>query len=53
MDSARDRITGEIIDAEQLWFIEHVDKDRLPEVRKVIREPYARGIDHPILMIDM
>lgn len=28
MDSARDKITGEIIDAEQLWLIDPVDKSR-------------------------
>ncbi|WP_104657868.1 hypothetical protein [Ralstonia insidiosa] len=28
MDSAQDKITGEIVEAEQLWLIEHVDKDR-------------------------
>lgn len=28
MDSAQDKVTGEIIEAEQLWLIENVDKDR-------------------------
>lgn len=28
MDSAQDKVTGEIIEAEQLWLIENVDRDR-------------------------
>ena len=28
MDSAQDKITGEIVEAEQLWLIPVVDKDR-------------------------
>ena len=28
MDSAQDKITGEIVEAEQLWLIPEVDKDR-------------------------
>ncbi|CAB3809872.1 hypothetical protein LMG27177_06944 [Paraburkholderia fynbosensis] len=28
MDSAQDKITGEIVEAEQLWLISEVDKNR-------------------------
>ena len=28
MDSAQDKFTGEIVEAEQLWLVDNVDKDR-------------------------
>ncbi|WP_260464111.1 hypothetical protein [Burkholderia sp. Bp8963] len=40
MDSAQDKFTGEIVEAEQLWLILEVDKDRCTDRRnrKGLRE---------------